>query len=287
MEIIIDDHTKAENFTTIFQNVRCFTELVNISFTEEGLSFQTMDNSHVSIVELTIPKEWFSKYTCSQNVVLGVNVTILHKILAVKEKTHVLKIVYEASADTLEIHFLNVEGQPEKEPEKEVEPEKKGKKAKKEKVPKVVEMKTYEKHFEIPLVDMDMERMEIPTIEYEAEFSLESTNFSNIVSQLRMFGDTMEIQCSEEQIILYTHSNDAGKMSVEISVDDLTEFAINEGQQLKLSFSLIYLNHICGFNRLTKDIDIKICSDYPLCAIYKLSEGAVMRFFLAPKMEDE
>lgn len=286
MEIIINDHVKAECFATIFQNVKCFTELINISFTEEGLSFQTMDTSHVSIVELTIPKEWFSQYTCSQNVVLGINVSILHKILAVKEKTHILKIIYEASADTLEIHFLNLENIVEEEKKEDV-PEKKGKKTKKEKVPKVLEMKTYEKHFEIPLVDMDMERMEIPQIEYEAEFSLASTNFSNIVTQLRMFGDTMEIQCSEQQIILYTHSNESGKMSVEISVDDLTEFAINEGQELKLSFSLIYLNHICGFNRLTKDIEIKICNDYPLCAVYKLSEGALIRFFLAPKMEDE
>lgn len=286
MEIIINDHSKAECFTTIFQNVKCFTEFINVSFTKDGLSFQTMDNSHVSIVELNIPKEWFSQYTCSQNVVLGINVSILHKILAVKEKTHILKILYEESVDTLEIHFLNLENMVEPE-KKEAEPEKKEKKTRKDKIPKVLEMKTYEKHFEIPLVDMEMERMEIPQIDYEAEFSLSSTNFSNIVSQLKMFGDTMEIQCSEEQIILYAHSTESGKMSVEISVDDLTEFAINEGQQLNLSFSLVYLNHICGFSRLTKDIEIKICSEYPLCAMYNLTDGAIMSFYLAPKIEHE
>jgi len=292
MEIVIDNHIKAECFTTIFQHVRCFTESINICFTEDGLSFQTMDTAHVSIVELNIPKDWFSQYKCSQDIVLGINVSILHKILAVKEKTQNLKIVYDnESPDSLEIHFINNEKMVEEivnvvleEPSK---TKGKGKGQKKEKITKISETKNYDKHFEIPLIDLEMERMEIPEIEYDAEFSLASTNFSNIVNQLKIFGDTMEIQCSEEQIKLYSNGVESGKMSVEISVNDLTEFSINEGYELKLSFSLVYLQNICAFNRLTKEIEIKICSGYPLCAMYELGEDANMRFYLAPKLDDE
>ena len=297
MEIIINDNLKAESFTTIFQHVKSFTESINVSFTEEGISFQTMDNSHVSIVELNIPKEWFSEYKCPKDIVLGINVSILHKILAAKEKNQTLNMIYEEDMDTLEIHFLNLENilqnvvlENNSEENEEIENISKKKerktKTKKEKIPKVLETKSYDKHFEIPLIDLEMERMEIPQIEYEVEFSLVSTNFSNIVSQLKMFGDTMEIQCSEEHIFLYSHSTESGKMSVEISVDDLTEFSINEGYELKQSFSLVYLNHICAFNRLTKEIDIKICADYPLFIYYNLNEGAYMRFYLAPKINE-
>lgn len=278
MEIIINDCLKSESFTTIFQYMKNFTEFINISFYEEGIYFQTMDNAHVSVVKLNIPEKWFSEYKCTTNVVLGININILHKILATKEKNQILHIIYEQESDSLEIHFLNnIEKK-----------EKKGKKGKKnEEINNTNEMKSYDKHFQIPLVDLESEEMSIPSIDYEVEFSLFSVNFSNIVSQLKMFGDTMEFECSEEKITLFSNNSEFGKMSVVINVDDLTEFSINEGSNLKQSFALTYLNHICAFHRLAKEIEIKIAKDYPLYSFYNLGEGANICFHLAPKMTDD
>lgn len=277
MQIIIDNPVKFECFTTIFQHIRNFTEFVNIVFRPNGIYIQTMDNSHVSILELNIPKEWFSTYECDEDETLGINISILHKILATKEKSQILNIVYDKDADSdkLQLHFMNGTLN--------AQEEKPAKKSKKTALP---ETKNYETHFEIPLVELQVEQMDIPQIEYQAEFSLASTNFSNIVNQLKMFGDTMDIECSEEKIVLYSHCTESGKMSVEINIDDLTEFSINEGEELKLSFSLSYLHHICAFNKLTKEIDIKLCDNYPLSASYHFGEEAKMKFYLAPKMDD-
>jgi proliferating cell nuclear antigen len=293
MEIIINDSTKSDSFTTIFQYLKNFTECINIEFNEDGIHFQTMDNSHVSVVKLNIPKKWFSQYSCSKNIVLGINISILHKILATKEKNQLLQVIYLEESDVLEIHFLNQ--MKEKIEEKKEEKPKKSRKKKtdeteKEKEKEMVktsEIKCYDKHFQIPLVDMDIEQMAIPEIDYEVEFSLFSSNFSNIVNQLKMFGDTMEIKCSEEKITLYSNSSDLGKMSVIINVDDLTEFSINEGYLLKQCFSLTYLNHICAFHRLAKEINIKISAEYPLYTFYDLGEEAHITFHLAPKINDE
>jgi len=298
MEIIINDHSKTECFTTIFQHMKSFTDFINISFDEGGISFQSMDNSHVSIVELNIPESWFSQYKCTKSVVLGINISILHKILTTKEKNQILHIVYESGNDILEIHFLNsVENiLKEKETEK---PKKTRKNAKKdenneklnETSAEIVltknEFKSYDKHFQIPLVDMEAETMEIPGIEYEVEFSLASVHFANIVTQLKMFGDSMEIQCSEEKIILNSNSTELGKMSVEINVNDLTEFSINEGCEVNQSFSLLYLNNICMFHKLSKEMNIKLSTNYPIYIFYDLGEEAQMTFYLAPKMEDD
>ena len=220
MQIIIDNTTKAECFTTIFQHIRNFTEFVNILFRPDGLYIQTMDNAHVSILELNIPNEWFSTYECEEDQTLGINVSILHKILATKDKSQIMNIVYdkETDSDKLQLHFTNSIATTLTQ-----ESKSSTKKSKKTALP---DTKTYETHFEIPLVDLEIEQMEIPQIEYQAEFSLASTNFSNIVNQLKMFGDNMEIHCSEENIVLYSHCAESGKMSVEINIDDLTEFSI-------------------------------------------------------------
>jgi proliferating cell nuclear antigen len=283
MKIIIDNAVKSEYFTTIFQHIRNFTDFINILFRPDGMHIQTMDNAHVSILELSMPKEWFSIYECDEDQTLGINVSILHKILATKDKSQILNIVYDTDADSdkLQLHFTNTVASLVNETDTDISAKKPPKKH------LLADTKTYDTHFEIPLVDLEVEQMEIPQIEYQAEFALASTNFSNIVNQLKMFGDTMDIHCSEENIVLYSHCAESGKMSVEINIDDLTEFSINEGESLKLSFSLSYLHHICAFNKLTKEIDIKICNDYPLCASYLFGDGATMKFYLAPKVEDE
>ena len=71
-----------------------------------------------------------------------------------------------------------------------------------------------------------------------------------------------------------------------MNIDDLTSFAINEGEELNMSFSLNYLHNICSFNKLSKEMEIKLCSNYPLCIIYDLNNDGFMKFYLAPKIDD-
>jgi hypothetical protein len=52
------------------------------------------------------------------------------------------------------------------------------------------------------------------------------------------------IDCSEEKITLCATSQETGKMMVDINIDDLDEFAINDGETISLSFGLKYLHNI-------------------------------------------
>ncbi len=47
---------------------------------------------------------------------------------------------------------------------------------------------SFDKHFELPLIEIESEMMEIPGVDYQAEFSLTSSNFAGIVGQLKQFG---------------------------------------------------------------------------------------------------
>jgi proliferating cell nuclear antigen PCNA len=277
MEIFIENSQKADTFVALFQNIRLFTEPINIIFEYNRMFVQAMDSTHVSIFEISLPSRWFHTYKPEtegneQSVVIGVNASILSKILNTREKTQTIRILYNKDdEDKLFIHFAS-------------------------------ENKSiFDKHFEIPLLEIDTTIMNIPTIDYQAEFSIASVNFANIVNQLKLFGDTMEIHCSEDKIILYSNSAESGKMFVEINMDDLTEFSIEEGEKIEMSFSLNYLHKICSYHKLVKDMEIKISADSPMKVLYILeepignkdSEGethsedvARMTFYLAPKMNE-
>jgi DNA polymerase III sliding clamp (beta) subunit (PCNA family) len=77
-------------------------------------------------------------------------------------------------------------------------------------------------------------------------------------------------------------------MTVDININDLDSFAINEGENLSLSFSLSYLHNICMYSKISKDIEIKLTRDYPMKITYLLGdENSKMTFYLAPKINDE
>ena len=272
MKIIINNMQKAECFAAIFQHIKLMTDNINIMFERERLYVQSMDSARVSIFEIIIPRTWFDEYIVDEPVNLGINSSILYKILNARDKNQVMCIEYDGETeDQLLVHFTNASsgasaGATTVQPNKD---------------------NTFDKHFEIPLVEIETELLAIVELDYQAEIAFPSTYFASIINQLKMFGDTMEIQCSEENVILYATSVESGKMSVEIKIDDLTAFSILEGDELKLSFSLMYLHNICMYNKLAKDIELKMSTNYPMCIYYNLGEGAEIKYFLAPKIVDD
>jgi hypothetical protein len=226
-----------------------------------------MDSSRVSIIELSIPSTWFDVYKHSDtdsdpdsdevgSKMIGVRVSNLHKILATRDKLQIIQMSFsEDSPDTL---YLNFTG----------------------------ETTAFDKRFEIPLIEIEMELLTIPAMEYQAEMFIPASYFASIVGQLKTFGDSMDIECSEEKIILNATSPESGKMIVEIKIDDITSFAINEGDVINTSFALQYLHHICLYHKIAKDMELKLNANSPLRVEYDLGDGAKLIFFLAPKMTD-
>ena len=275
MNITISNPQKAEQFAMLFQHIKSFTDHINIVFGKEHVFIQCMDTSHVSIMELFLPATWFSEYTQSFDdaITIGVSSSMLYKILNAREKTQVVIITYsQEENDKLFVRMQNPEG--------------------------VAAAKTdFEKHFEIPLIDIDSDTMEIPSIEHQAEITISSYHFASIINQLKMFGDTMDIQCSEEKIMLGSNSQENGKMFVEIKIDDLSCFIIDEGKELSLSFSLTYLHNICLYNKIAKEVEVKFSSDYPMQMTYYLdgltteeerpANSAKLSFYLAPKIAED
>ena len=279
MKIVLNNPVKSDLFALIFQHIKTFTEYINISFQKKGLYIQSMDSSHISIFEVNLPASWFDEYILLEDgeeyknnhendelsgasVLIGISSSILFKILNSREKTQKITMNYNKSynEDKLNIHFTEGENKQE-----------------------------FDKHFEVSLMNIDGEWMEIPETEYQAELTLSSYNFANIINQLKIFGTNLEINCSENKIILCASSQESGKMFVEINIEDLTAFSINEGETVKLSFSLQYLHNICLYNKLSKEIELKFSENIPIKIAYNIfgDENAKMTFYLAPKISED
>jgi hypothetical protein len=281
MNVELHTSAKAESFAGLFQHIKLFTEHINILFQAEKMFVQGMDSSRVSIFEIYLPATWFDKYELqSGDVTIGINVNIFSKVLATRDKTQIVRLnLAEPGDDKLFVDFVSPPP-----PQHETAAAAATTAAAVKKAGCV-----YDKSFEVPLMDIDSEMMNIPATESQAEFSVPAVKFAVLMDQLKLFGDTIQFECSETAIELTSHSPDCGKMKVAIPIDDLTSFSINEGETLSLSYSLTHLHNICLYSKIAPEITIHMSADFPIKMVFSVdnNSGAQIVFYLAPKLSEE
>ena len=259
MKIIIPPGDKAIKFVTIFQHLKTTITDANLVFDEEKMYMQGMDNSQIGLFELKLLANWFQEYEVSQSVTLGINCEIFHKMVNCIERSQNIILTFDEDGDNIDIQLTSDE---------------KG---------------IIDKHFRLPLMDIDIPLMQIPPTEYTADIILTSNVFEKIIEQLLIFSDSVKITCSEDLVSLKTTSSSTsefGEMEAKINFDDMTEYAIEEDTTLNLTFSLDHLNWMVQFSKLCNEMSIHFKKDVPLKLTYNLVEDCFIQFFLAPKFED-
>ena len=259
--IIIKNLSHAERFVSIFQHVKLFTEHINIIFSGDKMFIQSMDPSRVSVFEINIPKEWFDEYSIEgENITIGISSSMLYKVLNTKDKRQEMKFYYDnEDSDKLRIEFT------------------------------CEDKDVYDKFFEIPLMEIENEIMNIPEMNSTASFILPSLNFADVIKNLKIFGDSLEINCDENEIQLLSKSAESGKMKVNINFDDIVQYEIDEDASIASSYSLNLLNNVCLYNKISTNIEIHMNENYPLKLLYNLDEDIEdtnLVFYIAPKIED-
>jgi proliferating cell nuclear antigen PCNA len=254
MRFEITDKKKREIFITIFNNLKNFTDAIVLNIEEDRLYIQGMDNSHICVYELILQSAWFQVWDITEPQVFGLSLPIFNKILHIcsdKQSIH----IHSDNNEDLQIDFTCDE---------------KGE---------------FDKHLKMPLMDIDMDRLHIPTMDYEVDIEMDSKKFKNLIDELANFNETLNIVCNENQVVLESSSSE-GTMNVVITTDDIDLLAVVEGKEINASFGIKYIAQMCQFHKLTTNCAIHITEDMPLQLKYKIDDECMMRFYLAPKIND-
>ena len=214
-----------------------------------------MDSSHVSIFEIKLHREWFDTFNVNETVMLGISCNIFPKILTTWTHDHSIKLEV-TNTDSLNISFEKVDGNSE-----------------------------YNKYFQIPLIDMDTERLNIPEQEYTLDLEIDSKKFKKLIDELGMIGDTVDFVCNETEINATSKSIE-GSMTINIPFDDIDSYSIEENETLNLTFSLKYLRIIGQFHKAASAACLYMTTGNPLQIKYSIDENSFIRFYVAPSIED-
>ena len=256
MKIIINDKTKKDIFIALFQTLKNSTNIICMIFYDDYLYIQGMDKSHVCLFDVKILKSWFNEYNKNNNDTEKIcfDTQIFYTIISTKQDGHTINIHFDNNSDNLNINLLTQEGC-------------KGE---------------FNKYFKIPLVDFDYEILSIPTCDYDAEFSISAKKISEITSQMSSFGDDINFKCSDAGIDLISNGI-MGEMLVNIPIDDLNEYSINEDDVIDLNYSLVYIHKMCITNKLSNEIQFHISKEFPMKIKYDLGNNSTIEFYIASK----
>lgn len=269
MKIVLNP-IKAEIFQQIFQNIKVFTDAITMQLSPtDGLYLQCMDSSHVSIMDFKIPATWFSVFDASKATTISLSANLFSKILSTRDRSQQIVLELEGE-DVLHISFENMPSE-----------------SSAAAVAVASTNSVFKKEFELPLIEIESDLLQIPTTEYEVEMAMPSAYFSSLISQMQLFSDDVDFKCSEQAIVMASISKESGSMRVVVDIERLDEFSINEGETIRVGYSLKYLHNICTFHKLSKEVRLNISPNMPMKIVYGVEGGWTIDFYLAPKIRDE
>ena len=241
-----------------------------------------MDSSHVSLCALALRLEAFQHFRCDKALALGLNLENLGKILRCSGNDDVLTLKSEDDTDSLSMMFENTSlffcfcvwmppffilklrmgiGQ--------------------DRI----------SDFEMKLMQIDSESLGIPDTEYSANVTMSSTEFQRIIRDLSNMGDSCTIACNKEGI-KFSVSGDVGTGNVTLrqssSVDDESNnVTIDMKEPVELQFAMKYLTYFTKATALSRTVSLSISSEMPICVEYPIEGAGFIRYYLAPKIDDE
>mmetsp|Transcript_3351 Transcript_3351/g.7005 ORF Transcript_3351/g.7005 Transcript_3351/m.7005 type:complete len:264 (-) Transcript_3351:98-889(-) len=247
-------------FKNIIDAIKDLVTDCNVELSEEEMAIQSMDSAHVALVGVQLSASAFEQYRCDVPNQLGINTANMAKILKMMNKDDALSLKSEDQADSLTMMF---------------ESDGNGTIA----------------DFDLKLMDIDTEQMQIPDTPYKCNIKMPSSEFQRIVRDLQVLGDTCTISCTKEGI-RFSVSGDIGTGNILTRADASSEkeaehVVIDMEEPVELNFALRYLNFFTKATALSDSVVIAMSPDVPIVVEYGISECGYVKYFLAPKIEED
>merc|ERR1712134_111106 len=210
-----------------------------------GIQVQSMDSSHVALVSLLLRESAFADFKCDRPTSLGMNIDSLSKVFKICGPNDSLKLKWLNDAGTLNFQCESSEDD------------------------RIAD-------FDLKLMQIESEHMEIPEQHYKVVARLPSGEFQKICRDLKEFGETMQISASKEGM-RFTVQGDLGSGNVLLKpreaekAEDKVSLTVHE--PVTATFALRYLVNFAKAAPLCGAVELGLGPDAPLLVKYNLETG--------------
>jgi proliferating cell nuclear antigen len=253
--------TNGSMLKKITESIKDLVTEANFDCSSTGVSLQAMDSSHVSLVALLLRAEGFDHFRCDRSISLGINLASMGKVLKCCNNDDIVTMKAEDTTDTMTFMFEN-------------------------------QSQDRISDFELKLMDIDSEHLGIPDTDYKAMIQMPANEFQRICRDLQILGDTVTIAVGKDGV-KFSVSGEMGsgnmtiRQNTAVDTKEEEQVTIEMEEPVTLNFALRYLNFFTKATPLSGSVCLQLSKDVPLVVEYKMEELGHVRFYLAPKIEDE
>lgn len=145
--------------------------------------------------------------------------------------------------------------------------------------------------FELKLMDIDSEHLGIPDTDYAARVTMPTAEYARITKDLSSIGDTVTISATKDGV-KFTTSGDIGTANVTVRQNTTADkkeeqTVIDLKEPVALTFALRYLTSFAKATPLATHVTLSMTRELPVMVEYTMTDMGYLRFYLAPKIEDE
>ena len=244
----------------VVEAIRELVTDVNIDCTSAGLSLQSMDDAHVTLVMLQLKSSGFESYRCDRTIPIGINMSSLSKIIKCGNNEDTLTLKADDNGETLSINFRSPKGD------------------------KVSE-------YDLKLMDLDMEHLAVPDASYDVTVRMSSSEFQRIVRDLQNISESVTISAIKD-CLKFAAEGEIANGTILVSQNTATDSdkqatQIIMSQPASLGLSLKFLNMFAKATSLSDHVMLGLSDGVPMLVEYPIEDLGYLRFYLAPKVGDD
>jgi proliferating cell nuclear antigen len=225
-----------------------------------------MDSAHVSLVSLQLNENGFEEFRCDKPMTLGINLVDFSKILKMANNNDIVTLKADEENSFLNILFEN-----------------KGNLLFNQGSDRSAE-------FQLNLLTLDTESLGIPDTEYPTYIRMSSSEFVRLCKDMTQLADAVHINVAKEGAVFSVHGKaGAGKIKLRRNNAEKQEDQIDIKceENISAGYGLQYLNSFAKASSLSGSVCLYLSSQFPLMIEYAIENMGYLKFYLAPKMDED
>ena len=250
---------QASAFRILIEALKEILTDANFECDETGIKMIAMDSSRTVLVHLKLNADKFESYICKEKRVLGISMINLFRIIKTMNNNDTFTLFLEREKDSvLGIKIENSE-------------------------------KNTTSTFHLNLMDLDVDNIQIPSVEFESVITMPSTDFQKIIRDMHNYADLIDIKSVEDHLIFSCKGDFCSQETIIGETDDGMNFAKNKkpDEIIQGEFALKHLVLFGKCSNLCNSIQMFLKNDYPLVIKYTVASLGEIKLCLAPSCNDE
>ena len=232
---------------SLFEVLQAVLNDVNVIFGPSGIKIIALDTARVSLVNVFLDASNFEEYEFDREVIAGMNMNNVYKLMKTITVNDVLTIKLEQS-DFIEFHIQNAD-------------------------------KKTKSTFKLKLMDIDEDLLEMPDIDMTIETILPSIDFQRVCRDMGNIAKEVTIARNDKTFIV-SCEGDFASQSTEIACNDESA----DGRVCSGVYSLKYINLFTKATTMCSNLQIiQERPELPIVFKYNVANLGDIQFYLAGK----